>query len=69
MWVVRAEPGDALLWDYGSGYFPRRCYSKKDALKVAETAKKKGAKNVVVEKVTPTVCPGSPFSFGIGKRS
>ena len=51
MWVVKAEPGPLLTWDYGSGYFPRRCYYKKDALKVAETAKKKGAKSVSVERV------------------
>ena len=50
MWIVKAEKGPALLWDYPDDYFPRKFYYKKDAKKFAIMVAKKGGKNVLVER-------------------
>jgi hypothetical protein len=37
---------------YGNGYFPKKCYYKKEAITMAQNAKKIGAKSIVVTNVS-----------------
>jgi hypothetical protein len=52
-WYVLAEAPPALAmtgWDFPFGFFPRGHYYKRDAEEQAEEAKRKGGKNVRVER-------------------
>lgn len=52
MWVVNAKPGSIKgEWDFRHDFFPRKVAYKKDALELAEEARKKGGTSVTVEKV------------------
>lgn len=38
-------------WDFRSDFFPRKLSYKKDAKELAEEAKKKGGKDISIEKI------------------
>ncbi len=54
MYQVNVKAQSALSntgWDFRSDFFPRKLFYKKDAKELAEEAKKKGGKDISIEKV------------------
>ncbi len=52
MWEVTVlKPGPIGIWDFPTGFFPRRTHYKKDAQAYADEATRKGAVGVEMRKV------------------